>query len=84
VAERIAARSEVLPPPFDPAPFDATPVTRGPRLRIVWPHRREQDKDPEVFLAAGGALAAEGLEFEVAVAGQSFRETEATLPCIAN
>lgn len=77
VAERIAARSEVLAPPFDPAPFDATPVTRGPRPRIVWPHRWEHDKDPEAFFAAVRALAAEELGFEVAVAGQAFRETEA-------
>lgn len=77
VAERIAARSEVLAPPFDPALFDAAPPTRGSRPRIVWPHRWEHDKDPEAFFAAVGALAAEGLDFEVAIAGQSFRETEA-------
>lgn len=76
VPERIAARSRVLPPPFDPAPLDAAPPTRGPRPRIVWPHRWEHDKDPDAFFAAAGALAAEGLDFEVAVAGQSFRETE--------
>ncbi|MBN2848455.1 MAG: DUF3524 domain-containing protein [Coriobacteriia bacterium] len=77
VAERIAERSEVLPPPFDPAPFDAVHPVRGPRPRVVWPHRWEHDKDPEAFFAAVCALAAEGLDFEVAVAGQSFRETEA-------
>lgn len=77
VAERVAARSEVLAPPFDPAPFDAMPATRGSRARIVWPHRWEHDKDPEAFFAAVRALAAEGLDFEVAVAGQAFRETEA-------
>ncbi|MHB1450268.1 MAG: tRNA-queuosine alpha-mannosyltransferase domain-containing protein [Coriobacteriia bacterium] len=79
VAERIAARSEVLAPPFDTTAFDAAPPTRGARPRIVWPHRWEHDKDPETFFAAVGALAAEGLDFEVAVAGQSFRETEALI-----
>jgi glycosyltransferase involved in cell wall biosynthesis len=79
VAERIAAKSEVLPPPFDPAPFDSAPVTRGARPRVVWPHRWEHDKDPESFFAAVEALAAEGLDFEVAVAGQSFRETESLM-----
>ncbi len=77
VPARIAAHSEVLAPPFDPAPFDASPPVRGPRPRIVWPHRWEHDKDPDAFFAAVGALADEGLDFEVAVAGQSFRETEA-------
>jgi len=76
VAERIAAKSEVLPPPFDPAPFDAVPPVRGHRVRIVWPHRWEHDKDPEAFFSAVETLAAEGLDFEVAVAGQSFAETE--------
>jgi glycosyltransferase involved in cell wall biosynthesis len=75
VAERIAAKSEVLAPPFDPAPFDAARVTRGVRPRIVWPHRWEHDKDPESFFAAVGSLAREGLDFEVAVAGQSFRDS---------
>ena len=76
VAERIAARSEVLAPPFDQVLLDAAPRIRGPRPRIVWPHRWEHDKDPEAFFAAVRALAAEGLGFEVAVAGQAFRETE--------
>lgn len=76
VAERIAAKSQVLAPPFDPGPFEAPPV-RGSRPRIVWPHRWEHDKDPEAFFSAVAALAAERLDFEVAVAGQSFRETEA-------
>jgi glycosyltransferase involved in cell wall biosynthesis len=79
IAERIAAKSRVLAPPFDPAAFDAAPVTRGERVRIVWPHRWEHDKDPETFFSAVEMLAREGLDFEVAVAGQSFRETEALM-----
>lgn len=77
VVERIAVHSEVLAPPFDPVPFDAARIVRGPRPRIVWPHRWEHDKDPESLFAALSALAAEDLDFEVAVAGQSFRETAA-------
>lgn len=73
--ERIAAKSTVLAPPFDPRPFDMHPPRRGERVRIVWPHRWEHDKDPEVFFAAVHALVSEGLDFEVAVAGQSFRDT---------
>ncbi len=82
VAERIAAKSQVLAPPFDPAPFEGAP-TRGPRARIVWPHRWEHDKDPDAFFSAVSTLAAEGLDFEVAVAGQSFRETEAGMALAA-
>lgn len=75
VAERIAVKSTVLAPPFDPRPFDAVPATRFQRCRIVWPHRWEHDKNPEEFFAAVSRLAREGLDFEVAVAGQSFAET---------
>jgi glycosyltransferase involved in cell wall biosynthesis len=75
LAEAIAAKSAVLAPPFDPAAFDAAPLVRGERCRIVWPHRWEHDKNPEEFFGAVAALAEEGLDFEVAVAGQSFAET---------
>jgi len=77
LAEAIAAKSAVLHPPFDPAPFDAAPVERGARCRIVWPHRWEHDKDPETFFRVVAGLAAEGFDFEVAVAGQAFAETTA-------
>jgi len=76
LAERVAEKSRVIAPPFDPSAFDATPVTRSARTRIVWPHRWEHDKNPEEFFTAVMTLADEGLDFEVAVAGQSFRETE--------
>ncbi|HEX9093095.1 MAG TPA: DUF3524 domain-containing protein [Coriobacteriia bacterium] len=84
LAERILAKSSVLPPPFDPVPFDkalaagaagAAGAPRGPRCRIAWPHRWEHDKDPEAFFAAVACLVEEGLDFEVAVAGQPYAET---------
>lgn len=75
VEDRIAARSSVLHPPIDPVPFDGAAVERGDRCRVVWPHRWEHDKDPETFLGVVGGLAAEGLDFEVALAGQDFAET---------
>jgi len=79
VAEAIMAKSAVLAPPFDPTAFDSAPATRSKRCRIVWPHRWEHDKDPEEFFSAVGRLADEGLDFEVAIAGQSFPETRATM-----
>jgi glycosyltransferase involved in cell wall biosynthesis len=75
VAEAITAKSQVLHPPFDPGPFDSTTPERGSRCRIIWPHRWEHDKAPEAFFAACVALADEGLDFEVAVAGQPYAET---------
>lgn len=75
LAKRIAGRSHVLHPPFDPAPFEAAEITRSRRCRIIWPHRWEHDKDPRTFFEAVARLADEDLDFEVAVAGQSFAET---------
>jgi len=74
LAEQIRAKSIVIPPPFDPQPFDAAGLERGVRPRIVWPHRWEHDKDPDRFLEAISQLAAEDLDFEVALAGQAFRD----------
>lgn len=86
IAERIEHKSLVIPPPFDPHAFDsvlgpvgAAAAPRGTRTRIVWPHRWEHDKDPASFFSAVVELAREGLDFEVAVAGQSFRETDALM-----
>jgi glycosyltransferase involved in cell wall biosynthesis len=45
----------------------ARPVT------VLWNHRWEFDKQPEVFFHALGKLAAEGLEFRVHVVGQTFQ-----------
>lgn len=83
LAEHVAEKSRVIAPPFDPSAFDAAPVTRSTRTRIVWPHRWEHDKNPEEFFTAAMRLAEEGLDFEVAVAGQSFRETEGLMRDVA-
>lgn len=72
VVERIRAKSSVLHPPFDSAAIDSLSPARSAHPRIVWPHRWEHDKDPDMFFEAVAALAAEGLDFEVAVAGQVF------------
>lgn len=81
VAQLIAPKCQVIAPPFDPAEFDhalgqggVAAASRGSVTRIVWPHRWEHDKDPDAFFGAVAQLAAEGLDFEVAVAGQSFRD----------
>jgi glycosyltransferase involved in cell wall biosynthesis len=73
----IAAKSAVLPLGLDlkkldrfrPEPRPANPA--APPL-IVWNHHWEYDKDPEAFFAALIQLAEEGVEFRVAVLGESF------------
>lgn len=77
--EAIGEKSRVIAPPFDPGPFEAHAQTRSERCRIVWPHRWEHDKNPEDFFSAVMRLAEEDLDFEVAVAGQSFCETQGVM-----
>jgi glycosyltransferase involved in cell wall biosynthesis len=71
------AKSCVLPVGCDLRRFDAHrgPGTRspGPGPLILWNQRWEYDKDPATMLRALYALADEGLEFRVALAGENFR-----------
>ncbi len=71
----IRERSTVVHPGIDCAAIDA--VRRAaPGLRpttILWNHRWEHDKEPEVFLRVLSILAAKGLPFRVHLVGQRFR-----------
>jgi glycosyltransferase involved in cell wall biosynthesis len=50
------------------------PEVSGTRpLTILWNHRWEFDKQPEVFFGALGRLAGEGLDFRVHVLGENFQ-----------
>ncbi len=77
--DRLAARSEVLPLGLDLRRFDAhrpQAAREGP-LRILWNHRWEYDKQPEVFFGALETLQKEGIAFEVIVLGESFQRRPA-------
>jgi len=73
--QRIAKRSRVLPLGLDLARLDShRPSSRpsqGPPL-ILWNHRWEYDKAPEDFFQALFQLADEGVDFQLAVLGESF------------
>ena len=72
--EKIRDKSSVLPLGVDLAALDSHRIVRGenaPPL-ILWNHRWEYDKNPGDFFEVLIALADEGLEFEVAVIGESF------------
>ncbi len=70
--ERIVAKAEVQPPgvsvSVDPE------QTQGP-LRIAWAARWEHDKGPETFFAAISLLDDREVDFELAVMGETFRES---------
>ncbi|MAU11304.1 MAG: glycosyl transferase family 1 [Anaerolineaceae bacterium] len=74
--EAIRAKSSVLPLGLDLQRFDAHRTTRsdGPPL-ILWNHRWEPDKNPQLFLDAIQALAQEGHDFQVAILGENIRQT---------
>jgi glycosyltransferase involved in cell wall biosynthesis len=72
--DTLKAKSCVLPLGIDLGRFDGYRVER-PREQaplILWNHRWEYDKKPEDFFRALIILKNEGLEFEVAVLGESF------------
>ena len=74
----LKTKSEVLPLGLDLKRFDQYRVegpkdTTKPPL-ILWNHRWEYDKNPEEFFQALYQLQDEGIVFEVAVLGESYRK----------
>jgi glycosyltransferase involved in cell wall biosynthesis len=69
-------RSSVLPLGLALQRFDAHRTSRetGRPPLIVWNHRWEHDKNPRPFLNALARLAGEGVDFEVALTGENFRQ----------
>jgi len=71
----LAGKSRVLPVGLDLRSLDHHRPTAedNPRLPLIlWNHRWEYDKNPEQFFKALYQLQDRGLEFEVAVLGESF------------
>ncbi|MCD6501992.1 DUF3524 domain-containing protein [bacterium] len=76
IGEKIARKSIVLPVPMDLSEFPQSPPKSGPST-ILWNMRWEFDKAPEAFFRPLFALAESGLDFRVAVAGESFQDRPA-------
>ncbi|MBN1661738.1 MAG: DUF3524 domain-containing protein [Anaerolineae bacterium] len=72
--DAIRAKASVLPLGLSLAPLDdhRPAQAQAGRPLLVWNHRWEYDKAPEVFFAAVRALAAEGLDFGLILLGESF------------
>jgi len=75
VVASIEGKSRVLHLGVDLAPVLAAtlPERKGPAL-VLWNHRWEFDKNPEAFFATMSKLAARGVDFRLAVAGERYRE----------
>jgi glycosyltransferase involved in cell wall biosynthesis len=71
--EEIAAKSTVLPIGIDLASLDAYRSSRQStidnRRLVLWNHRWEFDKSPEMFARVIRKVAEAGVEFELAIAG---------------
>lgn len=73
--ERLRAKAVVLHPGMDFSGIDHTPppeLDNGPPV-VLWNHRWEHDKDPELFFRTLFAVAEQGVDFRLIVLGQSFR-----------
>ncbi len=75
IIPQLRAKSDVLPVGLDLSFFDDFRPEDSPDgpLRILWNQRWEYDKNPGDFFRALYALADEGLDFRVIVAGENFR-----------
>lgn len=69
----VRAKSSVLPVGVDLSWTGARLTDPGPPI-VLWNHRWEHDKDPESFFAAIRTLAGDGVEFRLALCGESFRQ----------
>ncbi len=75
IAERLEAKCRILPVPVNPVPLSDQ---KDDRL-VVWNHRWEYDKDPELFAAAMLALAERGVDFRLALLGSRPADPPAAL-----
>lgn len=69
------AHSSVIPVPVCSTLNSTRTNQRSRPLEIVWNHRWEYDKQPQVFFGALEKLINRGTDFKVHVMGQSFRQT---------
>ncbi len=77
-SESIHDKSSVLFPGIDFSMIDAEQETeRDSSPVILWNHRWEHDKNPELFFNTLFTLDAEGVDFRLVVLGQSFEDSPA-------
>ena len=78
--ETIRERSAVLPLGLDFRRFDRyrpDNLERDQPPLILWNHRWEEDKNPQLFFETLYRLVAQGIPFRVALVGENFRQSPA-------
>ena len=73
LVEELATKSIVLPVPLADDWFASAQADKPDKLTIVWNHRWEYDKAPEIFFHALRLLVEQKVPFRVHVLGQVFR-----------
>jgi glycosyltransferase involved in cell wall biosynthesis len=73
IPEQLAAKATVLPVPLANDWFESHRADKPAELTIVWNHRWEYDKAPEIFFQALRLLLERNIPFRVHVLGQAFR-----------
>jgi len=72
--DRIRKKSTIIPPGVDLKAIDRAPIERdGGDPIILWNHRWEFDKRPEVFFQAVAELEGKGVDFRLAILGENFQ-----------
>lgn len=71
--ETLRANAHLLPVPIIPLSYNLPALAHS--RRIIWNHRWEYDKNPQDFFTALMALSEQGIDFELAVMGQQFRQS---------
>jgi len=70
----IRARSRVIPPGIDFSAIDAAGDSRSEDAPVIlWNHRWEHDKNPDLFFTTLFDLERRGVDFRLVVLGESFR-----------
>ena len=89
VVAELAARSHVLPVAIneltDAPLFTTQTMASEPcqeRLKIAWNHRWEDDKGTDDLLSLINALLLSGMDFELSLFGQQFRQVPAALQTV--
>lgn len=75
--DEVAVRTVVVPVGIDPSLFAMERHDDGGPPIVLWNHRWEYDKDPAAFFAAMAEVERAGIDFRLAVAGQSYQTVPA-------
>lgn len=72
--DRLTDRAVVVPVPIRDGLLNPGSAATNRPIEILWNHRWEYDKQPQVFFSAISKLLSDGFELSLHIVGQSFRE----------